>query len=196
MVAADPEARREAMVADWWQLLAGRGRPDGREAKRRGERAERAGAGGDAGRRSARGVEIEVGEAASRSAIRSSPASTTTAQIYNRERWTGRGGRRGVRAVVLDGIDTRRRVCVDSVYLGRVNPSDGRRPSNTPTPRPPTRRRGRRWIAYVMADPSMDRRSSTSRHRGVAGRPGSTRPPRSSSSARSSLRARLPARGP
>ncbi len=53
-------------------------------------------------------------------------------QIYNRERWTVAKVDAEARSVVLDGIDTGRRVCVDAVYLERVNPRD-----EAPALRPP-----------------------------------------------------------
>lgn len=45
--------------------------------------------------------------------------------IYNRERWRITGVRAESGELVLDGIDTARRVSVDSVYLGRLRERDG-----------------------------------------------------------------------
>ena len=91
------------------------------------ERAERAGARGDAGRRSARA------RRRSRSARRRFAAGEQVitrvndqrARIYNRERWTGRGGRRRGAGRASGGIDPGRRVVCRSRLPGACQPADG-----------------------------------------------------------------------
>ncbi len=103
-------------------LPRGRGRADGRQAKRRGRAAERDGAGGDADRRPARARRrSRSGMPASPPAIRSSPASTTTpprSTTASAGRWPRSTRRR--HSVVLDGIDQARRVEVDADYLAQT----------------------------------------------------------------------------
>jgi conjugative relaxase-like TrwC/TraI family protein len=148
IVAADPEARREAMVDDWWQSF-GQSEDALMIAKRNSEVAklnerarERMRAEGRLGE-----TEIEVGEA--RFAVGDQVITRINdhrAQIYNRERWRIESVDPESGAVVLDGIDTAGRVCVDSVYLGGLRTTETRR-SSTPTPRRPTRRKGQRSTA-------------------------------------------------
>jgi conjugative relaxase-like TrwC/TraI family protein len=159
IVAADPEARRAEMVGDWWQSFA-RGEDALMVAKRNTEveklnalARERMRAEGRLGE-----VEIEVGEArfaAGDQVI--TRVNDHRQQIYNRERWRIESVDAESGAVVLDGIDTARRVCVDSVFLGReANYGD---PALQHAYAATTYQAQGATVdrAYVMADPSMDR---------------------------------------
>jgi ATP-dependent exoDNAse (exonuclease V) alpha subunit len=105
------------------------------------------------------GTEIEVGEsmfAAGDQVI--TRVNDRQHHIYNRERWRVAEVDVEAHSVVLDGIDTQRRVCVDAVYLERVNPYN-EAPAlehayavTTYSAQGSTVDR-----AYVMADPSMDK---------------------------------------
>jgi hypothetical protein len=159
IIATAPEARREAMVSDWWQSYQ-RGEDALMVAKANAEveklnalARERMGAEGRLGE-----AEIEVGEArfaAGDQVI--TRINDHRNQIYNRERWRVAEVDAGHRSVVLDAIDTQRRVCVDSVYLGRVtNYGD---PALQHAYAATTYQAQGATVdrAYVMADPSMDR---------------------------------------
>ena len=159
IVAADPEARREEMVNDWWQSF-GQGEDALMVAKRNAEveklnalARERMRAEGRLGE-----AEIEVGEArfaAGDQVI--TRVNDHKAKIYNRERWRVEAVDPESGALVLDGIDTRGRVCVDSVFLGRVtNYGD---PALQHAYAATTYQAQGATVdrAYVMADPSMDR---------------------------------------
>ena len=160
IVAGTPEARREAMVADWWQSF-GAGEDALMVAKRNAE-VEKLNAlarevmktEGRLGRE-----EIEVGDhvfAAGDQVI--TRVNDNRAQIYNRERWRVAEVNANSGAVTLDGIDTQRRVCVDSVYLERVNPNDGALALQHAYAATTYQAQGATVDrAYVMADPSMDR---------------------------------------
>ena len=159
-VSADPEARREAMVSDWWQsfergedslmiaktnrevaALNARARAEMQAAGRLGEQEIEVG-----GERFAAGDQIVT------------RINDQSAGIHNRERWrvTEVDAEAGSLAVV--GIDTRGRVCVDSDYLERVRERDGgpaiehAYAANTYQAQGATVDR-----AYVAVDPSMDR---------------------------------------
>ena len=159
IVAADPEARREEMVNDWWQSF-GQGEDALMVAKRNAEVAKlnelaraRMRAEGRLGE-----AEIKVGEArfaAGDQVI--TRVNDHKARIYNRERWRVESLDPESGAVVLDGIDTPGQVCVDSVYLGRVtNYGD---PALQHAYAATTYQAQGATVdrAYVMADPSMDR---------------------------------------
>jgi conjugative relaxase-like TrwC/TraI family protein len=159
IVAADPEARRGEMVNDWWQSF-GQGEDALMVAKRNAEveklnalARERMRAEGRLGE-----AEIEVGEAyfaAGDQVI--TRINDHKANIYNRERWRIESVDPESGALVLDGIDTAGRVCVDSVYLGRVtNYGD---PALQHAYAATTYQAQGATVdrAYVMADPSMDR---------------------------------------
>jgi hypothetical protein len=160
VIAETPEARREAMVADWWQSH-GAGEDALMVAKRNAE-VERLNA-------LAREVmkaegrlgeaEIEVGEARFAAGDRViTRVNDNRAGIYNRERWRVAEVDPVGQAVVLDGIDTPRRLCVDSVYLGAVNPNDGAPALQHAYAATTYQAQGATVDrAYVMADPSMDR---------------------------------------
>jgi len=172
LVAETPEGRREAMVSDWWQSYR-RGDDSQLIAKRNAEIEKL----NEAARKLMRSEgrlgaeEIEVGGkpfAVGDQVI--TRVNDHANRIYNRERW--RVGEVDVEAgsLVLDGIDTRGRVCVDAVYLGRRTEKDGA-PAlqhgyavTTYSAQGATVDR-----AYVMADPSMDRQElyvAASRSRG------------------------------
>jgi conjugative relaxase-like TrwC/TraI family protein len=160
IVAADPEARREELVRDWWQSF-GEGEDALMVAKRNAEvgklnvlarelmKAE--------GRLGAQ--EIEVGEArfaAGDQVI--TRVNDHKRQIYNRERWRVAEVDVEALAVVLDGIDTARRVSVDAVYLRSANPRDGAPALQHAYAATTYQAQGATVDrAYVMADPSMDR---------------------------------------
>jgi len=159
IVAADPEARREEMVNDWWQSF-GQGEDALMVAKRNAEveklnalARERMRSEGRLGK-----AEIEVGEAhfaAGDQVI--TRINDHQAQIYNRERWRIEAVDPESGALVLDGIDTAGRVCVDSVFLGRItNYGD---PALQHAYAATTYQAQGATVdrAYVMADPSMDR---------------------------------------
>jgi conjugative relaxase-like TrwC/TraI family protein len=172
LVAADPAERREAMVADWWESYAA-GEDALMVAKRNAEVEKLNALARETMRAEGRlgSAEIEVGEmrfAAGDQVI--TRVNDHRAEIYNRERWVVRAVDPEAQTVVLDGIDTRGRVCVDSVFLERVNARDGA----------PALQHGYAVTSYqaqgatvdrafVMADPSMDRQEfyvAASRSRG------------------------------
>jgi hypothetical protein len=159
IVAADPEARREEMVDDWWQSFA-RGEDALMVAKRNAEveklnalARERMRAEGRLGE-----AEIEVGEArfaAGDQVI--TRVNDHKANIYNRERWRIEAVNPESGALVLDGIDTRGRVCVDSVFLGRVTRYGDPALQHAYAATTYQAQGATVDRAYVMADPSMDR---------------------------------------
>jgi conjugative relaxase-like TrwC/TraI family protein len=122
-IAADAEARRQAMVADWWQSFS-RGEDAVMVAKRNAEVAElnehaRA-AMKEAGR--LKGEEIAVGDArfaAGDQVI--TRVNDHQAAIYNRERWEVTEVNATERTVTLRGIDQERTVQLDAAYLARTN---------------------------------------------------------------------------
>ncbi|MDX6601114.1 MAG: hypothetical protein QOF13_316 [Solirubrobacterales bacterium] len=171
IVAPNAEARREAMVRDWQEAFAG-GEDAVMVAKRnadveklnelaRAVMRERGRVGSE---------EIEVGGnafAAGDQVI--TRVNDRTLDIYNRERWTVAEVNSTDRTVVLNGVDSSRRVEVDAAYLSRTNPY-GDAPAlehayavTTYCAQGTTVDR-----AYVMADPSMDKQEfyvATSRSR-------------------------------
>ncbi len=160
IVAADPEARREEMVRDWWQSF---------------------GAGEDALMLAKRNVEVERLNALAREVMRAegrlgaeeievggqmfaagdqviTRINDHRQQIYNRERWRIAEVDPRAQTVALDGIDTRRRVCVDSVFLERVNDYNGAAALQHAYAATTYQAQGATVDrAYVMADPSMNR---------------------------------------
>jgi conjugative relaxase-like TrwC/TraI family protein len=160
VVAPDAEARREAMVADWWQSFS-EGEDALMVAKRKTEVARLNETARELMRAEGRlgAEEIEVGGACFAAGDQViTRVNDHRAEIYNRERWQVAEVDARAQTVVLDGIDTQRRVCVDAAFLERVNPRDGA----------PTLQHGYAATtyqaqgstvdrAYVMADPSMDR---------------------------------------
>jgi hypothetical protein len=124
IVAPDAESRREAMVSDWHQAFD-RGEDAVMIAKRNVE-VERLNELAREVRKQAGklgAAEIEVGEASFAPGDQViTRVNDRQHHIYNRERWRIAEVDVEAHSVVLDGIDTRRRVCVDAVYLERVNP--------------------------------------------------------------------------
>jgi len=171
VVSADPEARREEMVRDWWRSFA-EGEDALMIAKRNVEVArlnllarEVMKAEGRLGDR-----EVTVGEgsfAVGDQVI--TRVNDHRAGIYNRERWRvdaiDTAG-----SVDLRGVDTDRRVTVDADYLTRENPSDGAPALQHAYAATTYQAQGSTVDrAYVMADPSMDRQElyvAASRSRG------------------------------
>jgi len=170
-VSDDPLARREAMVADWWQSFE-RGEDALMIAKRNAEVAElnalareRMKAADCLG-----AEEITVGEA--RFAAGDQVITRINDQrhnIYNRERWVVAEVDSQAGTVELVGIDTRGRVCVDSDYLGRLRERDGGPALEHAYAATTYQAQGATVdTAFVMADPSMDRQEfyvATSRTR-------------------------------
>jgi len=170
-VSDDPLARREAMVADWWQSFE-RGEDALMVAKRNTEvrelnavARERMKAVGRLG-----AEEIQVGEA--RFAAGDQVITRINDQrrnIYNRERWVVAEVDSQAGTVELVGIDTRGRVCVDSDYLGRLRERDGGPALEHAYAATTYQAQGATVdTAFVMADPSMDRQEfyvATSRTR-------------------------------
>ena len=159
VVAADPEARREAIVRDWWQsrqagedslMLA----KLNREREHLNARArELMKAEGQLGEQ-----EIRVGEspfAAGDEVI--TRVNDHRKQIYNRERWRVEAVDARAQAVELVGIDTARRVCVDSDYLRSVGARDGAPALEHAYAATIYQAQGATVDrAFVMADPTMD----------------------------------------
>jgi conjugative relaxase-like TrwC/TraI family protein len=159
-VSDDPLARREAMVADWWQHFS-RGEDALMLAKRNAEvrelnamARERMVAEGKLG-----AEEIRVGEAyfaAGDQVI--TRINDQRLGVFNRERWRIAEVDAKSRRLVLDGIDTRGRVCVDSVFLERVNPRDRAPAIEHAYAATIYQAQGATLdTAFVMADPSMTR---------------------------------------
>lgn len=170
-VSDDPVARREAMVSDWWRSFE-RGEDALMIAKRNTEVAELNALARermkDAGRLGSE--EIEVGGASFAVGDQIiTRINDQRARIYNRERWrvTEVDGKSG--SLVLAGIDTRGRVCVDSGYLGRVRERDEGPAIEHAYAATTYQAQGATVdTAFVMADPSMDRQEfyvATSRTR-------------------------------
>lgn len=171
-VSDDPLARREAMVADWWEsyrqgedaLMLAKRNAEVRELNQIAR--ERLRAEGRLGEQ-----EIKVGEA--RFAVGDQVITRINdqrLQVFNRERWRIVEVDAKSRRLVLDGIDTLSRVCVDSVFLGRVNPRDGAPAIEYAYAATIYQAQGATLdSAFVMADPSMTREEfyvATSRTRG------------------------------
>jgi conjugative relaxase-like TrwC/TraI family protein len=159
IVAPDGEARREAMVGDWWQSF-GAGEDALMVAKRNVEVAKLNALARELMRSEGRlgEREIEVGGecfAAGDQVI--TRINDHRAHIYNRERWRVVEVDPQAQRVVLDGIDTARRVCVDTVYLGRVTESGDPALQHAYAATTYQAQGSTVDRAYVMADPSMDR---------------------------------------
>ncbi|MBS1895183.1 MAG: AAA family ATPase, partial [Actinobacteria bacterium] len=159
VVSADPEARREAMVADWWRSFA-----DGEDAvmvAKRNVEVERLNAlARELMKAEGRLGDAEIAVGDGRFAVGDQVITRVNdhrAGIYNRERWRVEAfDPEGV--VELVGIDTDRRVTVGSDYLGRVNPNDDAPALQHAYAATTYQAQGSTVDrAYVMADPSMDR---------------------------------------
>jgi hypothetical protein len=171
-VAEDPAARREAMVADWWQRHA-KGEDALMIAKRNAEVRELNAMAREQMKAEGRlgAEEIAVGEARFAAGDQIiTRINDHRAQIYNRERWRVAEVEVESGRLVLDGIDTARRLCVDSVFLERVNPRDGAPAVEHAYAATIYQAQGATLdSAFVMADPSMTREEfyvATSRTRG------------------------------
>ncbi|MGN6816085.1 MAG: MobF family relaxase, partial [Solirubrobacterales bacterium] len=171
-VSDDPLARREAMAADWWRSYR-EGEDAMMLAKRNAEVRELNEMAREKMRAEAKlgAEELQVGEA--RFAVGDQVITRINdqrLQVFNRERWRIAEVDAGSRRLVLDGIDTLRRVCVDSVFLGRVNPRDGAPAIEHAYAATIYQAQGATLdSAFVMADPSMTREEfyvATSRTRG------------------------------
>jgi conjugative relaxase-like TrwC/TraI family protein len=170
VMAPDPEARREAMVADWWQSFA-EGEDALMVAKRNAEVAKLNELAREVMRAEGRlgSVEIEVGEG--RFAVGDQVITRINdhkAEIYNRERWRVAEVDPEAQTVALDGIDTARRVCVDSVYLEARTRDDAPALQHAYAATTYQAQGATVDRAYVMADPSMDKQElyvATSRSR-------------------------------
>ncbi len=159
-VAADPAARREAMVGDWWRSF-GAGEDalmiakSNREVERLNSLArELMRAEGRLGE-----TEIEIGGerfAAGDQVI--TRINDHRNRIYNRERWQVAEVDPKAQTVALDGIDTARRVCVDSVFLRRVRERDGGPAIEHAYAATTYQAQGATVDrAFIAAEPSMDR---------------------------------------
>jgi conjugative relaxase-like TrwC/TraI family protein len=170
-VSDDPLARREAMVADWWEHFR-----EGEDALMIAKTNREVAALNALAREEMRAAaklgaeEIAVGEArfaAGDQVI--TRINDQATQIYNRERWHVAEVDAESGSLVLVGIDTRGRVCVDSDYLGRVRPGDGGPALEHGYAATTYQAQGATVdSAFVMADPSMDRQEfyvATSRSR-------------------------------
>lgn len=159
-VSEDPAARRAAMVADWWQSFR-KGEDALMIAKRNAEvrelnamAREKLKAEGKL-----RGEEIAVLEARFAKGDQIiTRINDRKAGIHNRERWRvaevdAKSGR-----LALDGIDTRGRVCVDAVYLGRLRERDGGPAIEHAFAATTYQAQGATVdTSFVAVDPSMDR---------------------------------------
>jgi conjugative relaxase-like TrwC/TraI family protein len=171
-VSDDPAARREAMIADWWRPFA-----DGEDAlmiaKRNAEVGELNALARERLRAKGRlgAEEIVVGGASFAAGdLVITRVNDHRAEIYNRQRWRVAEVDVDSGRLALDGIDTARRVGVDSVFLGRVNPRDGAPAIEHAYAATIYQAQGSTLdSAFVMADPSMTQQEfyvATSRSRG------------------------------
>jgi conjugative relaxase-like TrwC/TraI family protein len=172
VLAADHEARREAIVADWW-----RSRSQGEDAlmiaRANSERAHLNERARELLRSEGRlgSEEIEVGGrpfAAGEEVV--TRVNDQKARIYNRERWTVEAVDAEKGRMRLAGIDAGRTVDVDRGYLDRTNPADGA-PAVEPGYAATIYQAQGATLdqAFVMADPGMDRQDlyvAASRTRG------------------------------
>jgi hypothetical protein len=170
-VSDDPLVRREAMVGDWWQSFE-RGEDALMIATRNAEVAELNALARERMKAAGRlhGEEIEVGSARFAAGDQVIPRINDRRQnIYNRERWRVAEVDGDSGSLVLVGIDTRGRVCVDSDYLGRLRERDGGPAIEHAYAATTYQAQGATVdTAFVMADPSMDRQEfyvATSRTR-------------------------------
>ena len=171
-IAADPQERRELMAADWWQsfrqsedaLMVAKRNAEVENLNRLARELMRA-----EGRLGAKEIEVGHERFASGDQV-ITRVNDHRAQIYNRERWRVAEVDAEARTVALDGIDTARRVCVDAVFLERVNESDGSPALQHAYAATTYQAQGATVdTAFVMADPSMDRQEfyvAASRSRG------------------------------
>lgn len=159
-VSVDPEARREAIVADWWQsfeagedaLMIARTNSEVAELNARAREQMQA-----AGRLGEQRIEVGGASFAAGDQI-ATRINDHAAQIYNRERWRVAEVEAASGRMWLDGIDTRERVCVDAAYLGRLRERDGGPAIEHAYAATVYQAQGATVDkAFVVADPSMDR---------------------------------------
>ncbi len=172
VIAVDHEARRDAIVADWWQarkqgedaLMIARANSERAHLNERARELLRA-----EGRLGPEEVEVGGrGFATGEEVV--TRVNDQKAQIFNRERWTVEAVDPGKGRMTLAGIDASRRVDVDSGYLSRTNPADGA-PAVEPGYAATIYQAQGATLdsAFVMADPGMDRQDfyvAASRTRG------------------------------
>jgi conjugative relaxase-like TrwC/TraI family protein len=159
-VSVDPEARREAIVSDWWQsfeagedaLMIARTNSEVAELNARAREEMKA-----AGRLGAEEIEVGGARFAAGDQI-ATRINDHAAQIYNRERWRVAEVDAGSGRMWLDGIDTRGRVSVDAGYLGRLRERDGGPAIEHAYAATVYQAQGATVDkGFVVADPSMDR---------------------------------------
>jgi conjugative relaxase-like TrwC/TraI family protein len=160
VVAANPDLRREAMVADWHEAFA-RGEDAVMVAKRNVE-VERLNEMARKVRREAGelgAAEIEVGEAGFAAGDQViTRVNDHAEQIYNRERWQVEAVDAERQKVVLQGIDQPRQVELDADYLARTNPyNDAPALEHAYAVTTYSAQGTTVDRAFVMADPSMDK---------------------------------------
>jgi conjugative relaxase-like TrwC/TraI family protein len=159
VIAPDAEARREEMVRDWWQSFR-EGEDALMVAKRNAEVEKLNALAREVMRTEGRlgSQEVEVGEGRfARGDQVITRINDHRAEIYNRERFRVAEVDAEARSVVLDGIDTQRRVCVDSVYLERVTENGDPALQHAYAATTYQAQGATVDRAYVMADASMDR---------------------------------------
>jgi conjugative relaxase-like TrwC/TraI family protein len=160
LVAADAEGRREAIVRDWWESRQA-GEDSLMVAKLNRERAHLNARARELLKAEGRLGEQEIRVGASSVAVGDEVITRVNdhkAQIYNRERWQVQAVDAKAQTVELVGIDTARRVGVDSDYLERVSPTDGAPALEHAYAATIYQAQGATVDrAFVMADPSMDR---------------------------------------
>ena len=160
VVAADAEARREAIVRDWWASRQA-GEDSLMVAKLNREREHLNARARELMKAEGRLGEQEIRVGESSFAVGDEVITRVNdhrAHIYNRERWRVEALDAKAQTVELVGIDTRGRVCVDSDYLGRVNPKDGAAALEHAYAATIYQAQGATVDrAFVMADPTMDR---------------------------------------
>jgi conjugative relaxase-like TrwC/TraI family protein len=159
-VALNAEARREAIVRDWWQSFR-RGEDALMIAKTNREVAALNARARDEMKAAGRLGAKEIEAAGQRFAVGDrivTRINDQRHQIYNRERWHVAEIEAGSGRMWLVGIDTRGRVCVDSDYLGRVRQRDGGPAIEHAYAATTYQAQGATVDrAFVVADPSMDR---------------------------------------
>jgi len=159
VVAPNADARRGAMVADWWQSFK-----EGEDALMVAKRNAEVGRLNELAREVMREqgrlgqTEVEVGEGRFAAGDQVITRINDHANcIYNRERWRVAEVDARAQAVVLDGIDTARRVCVDAVYLRKVTENGDPALQHAYAATTYQAQGSTVDRAHVMADPSMDR---------------------------------------
>jgi hypothetical protein len=147
-VSDDSAGRRAAMVADWWeryregadaQMIAKRN-AEVRELNQMAREKTRV-----EGKLGAQEIKVGAARFAAGDQV-ITRINDQKLQVFNGERWRIAEVDVASRRLWLDGIDTAKRVCVDSVFGAGQSEGTGRRRSSTPMPQRSIRRRGRPWI--------------------------------------------------